>query len=608
MKKLWTSLAVLLCPIMGFAAVDQSTKNRMIADLDFIKNTFEVKYAPADWKRAHWGWDLDAEIAKAKQNVLNTDSLTIKDYQREVLRVLNTTRDYHVGVIFNSTEKSKLPFSVKSAEGKYFVVFIDDCLLCPGQFSIPLGSELVTFDGRPTNEVIEALMKSQFGGANPATDRAIAEMMLTHRSGKLGMKVPRGPIEITVRTPFAEELKSYQLIWDYTPERVQSDSRYTFWDNDSPPILSAREQVQLLLNKPWAYPFSDLFANRKKSHSNSADSDSTNPNEMGNREGFLPSLGKKIWQSSNDNPFDAYLFMTEDKKLIGYVRIPSYYGDVEEVDAFAAIIERFEDMTDALVIDQLNNPGGAVFYSYTLASMLSDKPLITPKHRIAITQAEVEMAVIVLEILEQIQDDTDARSALGESLSGYPVNYQLVRFIVEYYRTIIDEWNNKQYLTKPTYLFGIDQINPSPSARYTKPILLLVNSLDISCGDFFPAILQDNNRAVIFGTRTAGAGGFVNGFVYPNRFGIQAIFYTGSIAERINKQPIENLGVTPDISCEVTQNDLELNYADYVDAIQVALDQLIENGGKVPDNNKKPIVIVEAESGEMVISDEVDLP
>ena len=134
------------------------------------------------------------------------------------------------------------------------------------------------------------------------------------------------------------------------------------------------------------------------------------------------------------------------------------------------------------------------------------------------------------------------------------------RFFLDFCNFIVDEWNAGHQLTDPYFLYNINHINPHPSARYTKPILVLINSLDISCGDFFPAILQDNKRAPLFGTRTAGAGGYVRPASYPNRFGVDLFRYTGSIAERVDKNPIENLGVTPDIFYSLSEEDLQGNY------------------------------------------------
>ena len=52
---------------------------------------------------------------------------------------------------------------------------------------------------------------------------------------------------------------------------------------------------------------------------------------------------------------------------------------------------------------------------------------------------------------------------------------------------------------------------PSPIA-YTKPLMVMVDEFSASGADMFPAIIQDNHRGSIFGTRTMGAGGSVVGF------------------------------------------------------------------------------------------------
>ncbi len=53
---------------------------------------------------------------------------------------------------------------------------------------------------------------------------------------------------------------------------------------------------------------------------------------------------------------------------------------------------------------------------------------------------------------------------------------------------------------------------------------MLINEMDMSCADFMPAILQDNKRATLFGSRTAGAGGHVLSFNFPNIHGIADFF------------------------------------------------------------------------------------
>jgi hypothetical protein len=104
---------------------EEEIKQRMASDLDTIRNLYDVTYAPADWKKELFGWDLDIEIDKAKQNIFDTPNITTKAYQRIVRDFLNSMRDYHVSAYFYSTEKATLPFMIKGAEGRYFFSFID---------------------------------------------------------------------------------------------------------------------------------------------------------------------------------------------------------------------------------------------------------------------------------------------------------------------------------------------------------------------------------------------------------------------------------------------------------------------------------------------------
>ena len=207
--------------------------------------------------------------------------------------------------------------------------------------------------------------------------------------------------------------------------------------------------------------------------------------------------------------------------------------------------------------------------------MLSDQPLIAPRHEMSLTQADVVDAYKNLALLQGIKDDATAKKVLGDALQGIPATYETAQFILSYLRFTIGEWSAGRNRTRPYWIMGVDHINPSP-VHYTKPILLLTNNLDFSGGDFFPAILQDNKRVTVMGTRTAGAGGYVRDVKFPNDLGIDAFRVTESIAWRVNENPIENLGVTPDLPYEITEADLRGNYAGYVSAIGAAVASLIK--------------------------------
>jgi hypothetical protein len=562
---------------MCAAPIEQTpVKKRVLADLDSIRNIFEVKYAPKFWKYQFAQWELDQSINEAKNRVANHPAPSLKECQIAVRDFFNSVRDYHVGVRFYSTETASLPFIIKGAEDRYFVCFVDNDQLSFWQFPFEEGDEILTFGNRPIHEVIQELRVKEFGDNTIETDQALAELSLTHRRGDLGQTIPRGEIEIVGMKRGEDFTRSVTLTWNYTPEKIKDFSKLGLKTNSFSALCEADKNKDLdsLLSKSQFFQKVMVASLWEKTYVGGFSE--LNKHSLGARTSFIPSLGRKIWRSSSDAVFDAYIFETASGKKIGYLRLPHYMGDEEELKEFGITMNLFQRRTDALILDQINNPGGSVFYLYALASTLTDRPLFAPKHHIAMTQEEIFVANLLLPYLEQVTNDETARDMLGDTIGGYPVDYRFVRIMIDFCHFLIDQWEQGKIYSEATHLFGVDEIRPHAQYRYTKPVLVLINSLDFSGGDFFPAILQDNQRATTLGTRTAGAGGYVLSTEFPNHTGMKSFVMTGSLAERINQQPIENLGIIPDIHYELTATDLQENYKEYVQVILETVESLTQ--------------------------------
>lgn len=557
-------VALVASTVSGFGyAADSSNmqarlRSEMIGNLEFMRNEFHTQYAPADWKKTFTNWDLDGQINQAQESIrLSSSPVSVREYQKTLRNLFLSTRDYHTSISFLSTESATLPFTVKGAEGRYFIVYIDRTKLSEDAFPFHEGDELVRFGDQSADEAVKGLLANTIINSSQ-TDQELSELDLTNRRAARGLAVPQGPITIAIRPKGSDSVFTRQLIWSYNPERIPN------------PLFQALSQSQRL---EGSSPFLKRTMLAGNFEATDGASRVENPYSIGARKTFTPDLGKKIWQSSDSDPFYAYIFQNTDKKLIGYIRIPSYVASMYTTDYAAAVahfrklVTLFESTTDGLVIDQVNNPGGSVSYLYSLVSMLSDQAVKTPRHRMRITQADVMAAIQGLEKISQIKNDADAEKILGEVLDGYPATYQIAQFYKVYYEFIINEFKAGHLLTAPYWIEGVDQINPAAD-HFTKPILLVINGLDFSGGDFFPAILQDNKRVKVFGTRTAGAGGYVLDFSYPNLFGVDKFRLTGSIAERVDSNPIENLGVKPDVEYSITAEDLQNQYRGYIQAIQ----------------------------------------
>lgn len=544
---------------------DAQKKNKMLGDLESIRHTFDICYAPTQWKKEYAKWDLQAAYLKAKKDIKNTKNITTKRYRQIIKDFLGSTKDYHVQMSFLATEEASLPFSVRSANGKYFIDWIDKI---NSTSPLRVGDELLKFNGIPIAEEI-ALLRKQCGRQdNPQTDQALAEMNLTLRRAMKGDEVPSGMVVIKVKSAIDGRLCSHKFMWEHIPELI-TDYDQLPWQNltiefPQSSASSKTDKLVSLNSLNMLNPLALLYASSEDREGG-----------LGSRKSALPPLGEQIWIVDERCPFDAYIYLNEQDKQIGYIRIPSYQGGREEIEIFGQIMSFFQIHTDGLVLDQLHNPGGYVFYQYALASILTEVPLLTPKHRLKITQEDVLDAYILLSLLDFVRSDSDAERILPED-GGLPRTYQTALSTKEYCQFIISEWNSGRLFTEPTHLHGIDYLNPHTKYRYTKPILMLIDELDFSGGDFCPAILQDNKRAKLFGTRTAGAGGCVAGFGFPNCFSLNTLYCTFTIAERLGSQIIENCGVTPDIEYQLAEDDLRHSYQSYISAVNQAIQNHIE--------------------------------
>lgn len=579
MRAIFYSVIIIAASLTGLYGENSLLKKRMADELDIVAYTFSVKYAPAEWKKTFSGWDLDEQINRAKSAVLARDNITIKEYQHILLSYFKSTCDYHVDVTFNSTEMAFLPFRIQGANGRYFFVWIDR-----HHTSLPIskGDELISVDGKPIADVIAELKKEELGNPGSLTDQAKAEMLFSERIGSLGNRVPSGKISIGVKHAGSKKTATYKVSWDYFEEQIPSHKIYL----GSTLKASCGDQNESINDHSFfhkemtAGSYKPRQAALKQYFEGKGGSNEDNgPDPIGAKYSFVPLLGKVVSKVASSVPFHAYVFTTPSKRTVGYIRISDYYGGTAGPSAaakeFQNLIEKFEEETDALVIDQVDNPGGEVLYMYALASMLTNKPLKVPKHRELLTQDDVMECISKLKEYKKMGKKKSKKEDSDKTISGYPVNSELIKNLSSYCQFIISEWNAGHLFTAPVCIYGIQTLQNSKT-HYTKPILILVNEMSLSCGDLFPAMMQDNKRAVVFGTKTAGAGGCIINQSHANLFGMKEYVVTCSMAQRLDESTIENLGVTPDIIYNITEDDLQNDFLGYADAVQKAIETLFK--------------------------------
>lgn len=560
--------ALILSTVLAFSAHADSAKDGLASELAFIKRIFQTAYAPAEWKKQQFGWDLNTEYQKVSSELASKTEITPQDYRRMISSFVRSTHDYHVWSSFLSTEAASLPIQIMGQNGKYYIVRIEKSKLNETTFPFRVGDEVVSFGGRPINDVVTEIRNEQAVSVE-STDQRLAELFLTRRGASMAMDVPQGFIDIEVRREGQADTIKRQLTWQYSGERIPwNPTSATFNPMGTLPSKSGGLRKPIMTWGRWE-TFASIAGQQKPKQEEDLF-------DIGGRKSYVPRLGPVIWETAESDAFDAYIYKNDKNQLIGYVRIPHYMGSNEVFAEFRKVVKRFQEVTDGMIIDEINNPGGSVFYVYALMSVLSNQPMVVPHHQITIYPAMMKENSDLAEQLAKVTNDDEAKAAFqGEALDGFPINFQFAQSVLRYTRDVSAEWNAGHRLTRLLPLWGVDRINPDPEVAYTKPILVLVNELDFSGGDFFPAILQDNKRVKIFGQRTSGAGGYVGQVQFPSSLGLAGFSFTGSIAKRVDGHPIENLGVTPDIPYALTERDFKEGFVDYKNAIKAAIDGML---------------------------------
>lgn len=579
MKKfacIFLSLLSLMTPSASFG-VTYANKEEMLTHLNVVKQIFQSSYAPTDWKKAHFQWSIDNEIQRAIKEVESKPSMPLKEYRKILKRIVFSARDYHTSISFLSTEGAYLPIKVKGVGEKYFISDIDRTHLTKSKYPFEIGDELVTFGGKPTHTVVKDLLAKESHNANEATDKSLSELHLTLRLASMGFDVPSGNITLSVKSQTTKATKPYTIKWIYFPEKIKcADPSYATSANNHQLHLNMLSQERLL--KSHQLPTGRLMQNASFKSAFKGSSDQQLSFDLDHRNGFLPNLGEPTWSTSVTNPFRAYIFKHFDGRSIGFIRIPSYYSGYEEslekvAKEYFKLISHLQKNTDALIIDETNNSGGSVLFSFALLSGLSDKPLDLTRERVRITQFEVASALEDLELIEVFGDEVIIEAF--DNIHGFKIDKDFVTGMKDYAKFVINQWNQGKRFSDHTYFFGLKKLKPHQSSRYTKPILMLVNELSVSCGDLVPVILQENKRATIFGADTCGAGGAVEVLSYKNPFGVEGISFTASMGYKKDGTPIENHGSKPNIPYAITERDLTENMADYIQAVYNAIDKVL---------------------------------
>jgi C-terminal processing protease CtpA/Prc len=226
-----------------------------------------------------------------------------------------------------------------------------------------------------------------------------------------------------------------------------------------------------------------------------------------------------------------------------------------------------------MILDVSRNPGGSTCSLESLASRFASNPMTSLQMRYRVTWDYLQSLRSDLDFAIYFGDPPEDIAALQNMVTDAERAYKENRGMSDL--TPMCSYSPK--LTAPIADTGRPVV-------YSKPVLLLIDDLSFSAAEAFAALMQDNQRATLFGYRTDGAGGAVD-YRDVGIYSETGTSFAFTILERLQNIAtgdfplapyIENLGVRPDKEFDpMTEDNLLQRGKPFVDAFTSAVVDLI---------------------------------
>lgn len=541
-----TVSCLLLAVLFGGTAAAQLTRDQKIADFLTVANAYGTSYGPYEWKKETQNFDL-LQLQPWIDKVSATTSDT--EFAEVLVDFVASLNDAHDSISFPFFFQASLPLSVDIYDGVVLIESVSRARLPAAEFPFTTGDELVSMDGRPVAEWIQQFRKYAIAANQRSTNRMAATMLVNRPQAAMpSLTTLADTATVEVRRA-GGAVESYEIPWI-----KYGEPGTTFGRLASPTGRAAAAAAPSAVDVTFddtlplhMQPMAQFLQARVRA-------DRYAVLNFGSRnpiyrlpDGFELRLGRL-----SSDFFLSGTFPAAGLK-IGYIRIPSFspssaslaYSQFEQEMAY------FQANTDGLIIDDMRNPGGTVAFVEGLAQRVIPYQFRTLGFEIRATTAWVYSMEGTSVLAHLTGQPSWAVAALDANLDQVRQANSEVRG-----RTGPLSLNST----------GTLQLLPHPVA-YKKPVMVLVDEFSASGGDMFPAILQDNKRALIYGYRTMGAGGNVVGYDVGS-YSQASFSVTGSLMNRIapvsspglpEAPYIENIGVQPDIVADYMTRDNLMN-------------------------------------------------
>jgi hypothetical protein len=531
----------ILSLLLGANAFAQLAAVQRLHDFRNLAALYAKRYAPYDWKKQVSGFDL-FELSPWLTRVerAQTDIEFLSLCAEYVARLDDVHSSFRTGSGFSADAG----FYVDIYDGKPLVESINRARLPQALFPFQIGDEVVSVDGMPADEFIAMVSKYRRMG-NPLTTRRNAADWISFRPQSL---LPIAPlVGETSRFEFRRasgDIEAYDIPWlkngvpllEIGPTLTARSAGAAPSAAAPGPVYPAPPEDLDPAQRPmwehwnWAVPVDDPLFQGATIHDVTGEQV---PRRyllgLGSRfPVWSPPAGFQIRLGLRSTDFHFSGVYTSGGKRIGYLRFPGFSPSnlANTVAELAQEIAYMQANTDGLVVDVMRNPGGGC-YMLNAASYLIPQQFYFFGEYVRPTFDRIQSMAAAINALKAGRADGWIIALYQAYLGQIEAAYREVRGMTGAIPACSVSFENEP---------ARDALGNV--AAYTKPMIILIDEFSISAGDIFPAMLQDNRRGPLVGTRTSGAGGSVSGWPVG--------FYSEVSASNTNTLVIRKNSVTTD--------------------------------------------------------------
>jgi Peptidase family S41/PDZ domain len=594
----------------------QLTHEQKVADFKALAGLYDKNYAPYEWKKQVFGFDLlnlEPWLAQVRES---RDDLAFYDI---CVRYVASLHDSHDEFILPSQYEAYLPFTADIYDGKYL---IDGTFFDPATYNFTFGDELVSVDGVSVTTWINILQPYSVNGSANAFSRnrlALATILDRYQGWYTYASniQPGDSANVVIRSQTTGKTASFSIPWNtiFIPllqEGPVPNPKTHFSDSTKSAALrshSMKEGAALAKNAWHVWTGVRAASVTARTASKSA---SITPSTRRLRQ-FSATHASHVLAGSIDpyngnfvplfNPppgfqlrlgagaADEFLSGTfpVGNQLIGFIRIPSFEpgSEANAVQQFQNEIAYFQQNTGGLVVDLMSNGGGDGCYANLIAQYLIPTTFQPIRLAVRATENWVE------DYETDLYDAENFPEVFGSS-------QETIDTLSKALLATLQALGQERGLSVPTdglspaacFLSGGAQYPPATDASgnnlaYTKPIVVLTNNFTLSAAEFFGATLQDAKRVTVYGEETDGGGGNVVGFnTAPYSEGFARVTLSLGVRNHVISSPnfpsaplIENIGVVPDVQANFqTRANLFTGGQPFVTGFSNLIHKLITTG------------------------------